>query len=129
MIHVSFKNYMFWPVKNRFIHCYKFLAFKYFFGFWTPFGTKVVGTTLIARWHTKIRSLEVHDIILVLKSFIGDFFLFLAFSPWHANFYQLPDEWMLISSVGIPNCMCVACPSCCRALCARYKDFLSLKFN
>ena len=44
-------------------------------------------------------------IILVLKSFIGDFFLFLAFSPWHANFYQLPDERISISSLGRPNCV------------------------
>jgi hypothetical protein len=35
---------MFWPIKNRFIHCYRFLAFKYFFGFWTQLGTKVVKT-------------------------------------------------------------------------------------
>jgi hypothetical protein len=43
---------MFWPVKNRFIHCYQFLAFKYFVGFWTQLGTKVAGTTLIARCHS-----------------------------------------------------------------------------
>ena len=34
---------MFLPVKNRFIHCYKFLAFKYFFGFLTPLGDESSG--------------------------------------------------------------------------------------
>jgi hypothetical protein len=41
---ISFKKYIFWPVKNRFIHCCKFLAFKYFVGFLTPLGDE-------SRWY------------------------------------------------------------------------------
>ena len=33
------------------------------------------------------------------------FALFLAFSPWHANFYQLPNERISISLLGRPNCV------------------------
>jgi hypothetical protein len=37
-----------------------------------------------------------------------------------ANFYQLPDERISISSLG-KLCVACACPCCCRALCARYQ--------
>jgi hypothetical protein len=45
-----------------------------------------------------------------------------------ANFYQLPDERISISSLG-RLCVACACPCCCRALCARYYLHIQLYYT
>jgi hypothetical protein len=49
-----------------------------------------------------------------------DFIPFFGILSETANFYQLPDERIPISSYLGRLCVACACPCCCRALCARY---------
>ena len=72
----------------------------------------------------KYHFLEVHDIILVLKSFIGDFFFYFWHSLLDGQLLSISgrkDFNLIIRQVSV-SC---ACPCCCRALCARY--YLDLK--
>ena len=73
---------------------------------------------------TQIRFLEVHG--FSFKIIYWRLFFIFGIVSVTANFYQLPDERISISSLG-RLCVACACPCCCRALCARYKILIVFK--